>query len=118
DAAGGDAIKVAGDPSGVSVSGLRTQVSIKHQEPTDKLEVHGLAGADSIDASALAAGAVALTLDGGADDDTLAGSQGVETLIGGDGNDVIDGNKGNDTALLGGGHHRFVCDPGDGSGIL
>jgi Ca2+-binding RTX toxin-like protein len=116
--AGNDAIKVAGDPSGVSVSGLRSQVSIQHQEPTDQLEVHGLAGADSIDASALAAGAIALTLDGGAGDDTIAGSQGVETSIGGDGNDVIDGNKGNDTALMGAGDDVFVWDPGDGSDIV
>src|SRR5262249_28423257 len=34
--AGDDAIKVAGDGSGVSVSGLRTQVTIQHQEPTDQ----------------------------------------------------------------------------------
>jgi predicted lipoprotein with Yx(FWY)xxD motif len=116
--AGDDAIKVAGDPSGVSVSGLRSQVSIQHQEPTDQLEVHGLAGNDSIDASALAGGAIALTLDGGAGDDTLAGSQGVETLLGGDGNDVIDGNKGNDTALMGAGDDVFVWDPGDGSDVV
>jgi predicted lipoprotein with Yx(FWY)xxD motif len=115
---GADAIKVAGDPSGVNVSGLKAQVAIQHQEPTDQLEVHGLAGADSIDASGLAAGAIALTLDGGAADDTIAGSQGVETLIGGDGNDVIDGNKGNDTALMGAGDDVFVWDPGDGSDIV
>jgi len=115
---GADAIKVAGDPSGVNVSGLKAQVTIQHQEPTDQLEVHGLDGADSIDASGLAAGAIALTLDGGAADDTIAGSQGVETLIGGDGNDVIDGNKGNDTALMGAGDDVFVWDPGDGSDIV
>jgi Ca2+-binding RTX toxin-like protein len=116
--AGDDAIKLAGDASGVSVSGLRSQVSIQHQEPTDQLEVHGLAGNDSIDASALAAGAIGLTQDGGAGDDTLAGSQGVETLIGGDGNDVIDGNKGNDTASMGDGDDVFVWDPGDGSDVV
>ena len=116
--AGDDAIKVAGDASGVTVSGLRTQVAIQHQEPTDQLAVNGLAGADSIDASAVAAGAIALTLDGGAGNDTIAGSQGVETSLGGDGNDVIDGNKGNDTALLGAGDDVFVWDPGDGSDIV
>jgi predicted lipoprotein with Yx(FWY)xxD motif len=116
--AGDDAIKLAGDPSGVSVSGLRSQVSIQHQEPTDQLAVSGLAGNDSIDASALAAGAIALTLDGGAGNDTIAGGQGVETSIGGDGNDVIDGNKGNDTALLGAGDDLFVWDPGDGSDVV
>src|SRR5262249_40643065 len=113
--AAADAIKVAGDPNGVTVSGLHAQVAISHQEPSDQLAIHGLDGNDSIDASALAAGATALTLDGGAGNDTIAGSQGVETSIGGDGNDTIDGNKGNDTAQLGAGDDVFVWDPGDGS---
>jgi predicted lipoprotein with Yx(FWY)xxD motif len=113
-----DAIQVAGDPSGVSVSGLRPQVSIQHQEPTDGLVVHGLDGADSIDASGLAANAIALQLDGDTGNDTIAGGQGVETSIGGDGNDTIDGNKGTDTALLGTGDDTFVWDPGDGSDIV
>ena len=116
--AGNDAIKVGGDNSGVTVSGLRAQVAIQHQEPTDQLAVNGLGGVDSLDASALAAGAIALTLDGGAGDDTIAGGQGVETSVGGDGNDVIDGNKGNDTAQLGAGDDTFVWDPGDGSDVV
>jgi predicted lipoprotein with Yx(FWY)xxD motif len=116
--AGADAIKVGGDNSGVTVSGLRAQVAIKHQEPSDLLTVSGLGAADSIDASALAANAIALTLDGGTGDDTIAGGQGVETSIGGDGNDVIDGNKGNDTAQLGSGDDLFIWDPGDGSDIV
>ena len=113
-----DAIQVAGDPSGVSVSGLRPHVSIQHQETIDTLVVHGLDGADSIDASGLAANAIALQLDGDTGNDTVAGGQGVETSDGGAGNDVIDGNKGADTALLGSGDDVFVWDPGDGSDIV
>ena len=116
--AGADAIKVAGDPSGVTVSGLRAQVAIQHQEPTDQLAVNALGGADSIDASGLAANTIALTLDGGAGDDTIAGGQGVETSNGGDGNDVVDGNKGDDTARLGSGDDLFIWDPGDGSDVI
>ena len=44
----------------------RRIVAIQHQEPTDKLDVNGLGGNDAISAAALAAGAIALTLDGGA----------------------------------------------------
>jgi Ca2+-binding RTX toxin-like protein len=113
-----DAIKIAGDASGISVSGLRAQVAIQHQDPTDTLTVEGLDGNDSIDASGLAANAIALTLDGGAGNDTIAGGQGVETSIGGDGNDVIDGNKGADTAIMGSGDDTFVWDPGDGSDVV
>jgi predicted lipoprotein with Yx(FWY)xxD motif len=113
-----DAIQVAGDPSGVSVSGLRPHVSIQHQQTTDGLVVHGLDGADSIDASGLAANAIALQLDGDTGNDTIAGGQGAETSDGGAGNDVIDGNKGADTALLGSGDDVFVWDPGDGSDIV
>jgi Ca2+-binding RTX toxin-like protein len=116
--AAADAINISGDTPGVTVSGLRAQVAIKHQEPTDQLTVSGSGGADSIDASALAANAIALTLDGGAGDDTIAGGQGAETSLGGDGNDVIDGNKGNDAAQLGSGDDLFIWDPGDGSDIV
>ena len=90
-------------------------MTIEHQEPTDKLVVNGLGGNDGISAAALAAGTIALTLDGGAGDDTIAGGRGVEATLGGDGDDSSDGNGGNDLALLGAGDDTFVWDPGDGS---
>ena len=93
-------------------------VAIRHQEPSDELVVNGLGGNDAISAAALAAQAIALTLDGGVGDDTIAGGAGVETLLGGDGNDTVDGNGGNDRALLGAGDDTFVWDPGDGSDTI
>jgi Ca2+-binding RTX toxin-like protein len=114
--AGDDTIDVSGDASGVAVSGLSALVTIEHQEPAnDALAVNGLGGNDRISAAALATGAIALTLDGGAGEDTIAGGQGVETLGGGEGNDSIDGNGGNDVAFMGAGDDTFVWDPGDGS---
>jgi Ca2+-binding RTX toxin-like protein len=110
-----DRIDVAGDASGVAVSGLRALVSVRDQESTDQLLVDGRGGNDTISAAALAAGAIGLTIAGGAGDDTLAGAKGVETLLGGDGNDSADGNGGNDRAELGAGDDTFVWDPGDGS---
>jgi Ca2+-binding RTX toxin-like protein len=110
-----DRITVSGDSSGVSVSGLRTLVAIRHQEPSDELAVDGLGGNDVISATALAVQAVALILDGDAGYDTIGGGRGIETLLGGRGNDSIDGNAGNDLALLGAGNDTFVWDPGDGS---
>ena len=71
-----DAINVAGDTSGVTVFGLRTEVSVQHQEPTDQLFVQGLGGDDSISAIALAAGAASEFIEGGDGNDSIAGGPG------------------------------------------
>ena len=115
---GNDVVTAAGDSSGVTVSGLRAQVAIRHQDPTDQLFVEGLGGDDSISATGLAAGAITEFLDGGDGNDTIAGGPGAETLLGGNGNDSIDGNGGNDRAALGAGDDTFVWDPGDGSDTI
>jgi Ca2+-binding RTX toxin-like protein len=113
-----DAIAAAGDGSGVTVSGLQTEVAIQHQEPTDQLFVLAVGGDDSISATGLAAGAISEFLEGGDGNDTIAGGPGAETLIGGNGNDSIDGNGGNDHAALGAGSDIFIWDPGDGSDTI
>jgi Ca2+-binding RTX toxin-like protein len=115
---GNDAITAAGDSSGISLSGLATQVAIQHQEPADQLFVQALGGDDSISATGLASGAISEFLDGGNGNDTLAGGPGAETLLGGDGNDTIDGNAGSDRAALGAGSDQFVWDPGDGNDTI
>ena len=113
-----DAVAATGDASGVTVSGLKTQVAIQHQEPTDQLFVLAVGGDDSISATGLAAGGVSEFLEGGDGNDTIAGGPGAETLIGGNGNDSIDGNGGSDRAALGAGGDTFVWDPGDGSDLI
>ncbi|HEX7311096.1 MAG TPA: hypothetical protein VF232_07940 [Gaiellaceae bacterium] len=113
---GDDTVNVDGDANAVKVGGLAAGIQILHQEAaSDRLELNTLAGADSVNAAGLAAGAIQFVVDGGAGDDTLAGGKGVETLLGGDGNDSLDGNGGNDVAFLGAGDDTFVWDPGDGS---
>ena len=114
----GDRIRVTNGASAVAVSGLRAQVVIQHQEPTDQLSVDGLGGNDDISAPTLAAQAIALTLDGGAGDDSLFGGLGNDTLLGGDGNDSLNGFRGNDRALMGAGDDTFSWDPGDGSDVV
>jgi Ca2+-binding RTX toxin-like protein len=113
-----DAIAAAGDASGITVSGLATQVAIQHQEPVDQLFVLGVGGDDAISATGLAAGAASELLEGGDGDDTIAGGPGAETLLGGNGNEAIDGNGGNDRAALGAGDDTFTWDPGDGSDTI
>jgi Ca2+-binding RTX toxin-like protein len=111
-------VALSGGATGVDIGGLATQVSVQHQDPTDDLVVDGAGGTDSLSAVALAAGSVALTLDGGTGSDRIAGGPGVEKSIGGDQNDSIDGNGGADTALMGAGDDTFVWDPGDGSDVV
>ena len=62
---GDDAIDVSGDASEVKVSGLAPTVAIFHPEVrNDRLEINTLAGADRVDSSGLAAGAIQLFVDG------------------------------------------------------
>jgi Ca2+-binding RTX toxin-like protein len=107
-----DAIDVTGGAGHVSVAGLRTRVNLRG---ADRLTVNGRGDGDRIDASALPAGTVRYTADGGANGDRLLGSRGDDVLLGGDGADVLDSNAGDDVAFLGAGDDSFTWDPGDGS---
>src|SRR5204862_251550 len=72
-----------------------------HADATDRLTILGNGGNDTINASALAAGRIALTLDGGEGNDILLGSQGADRILGGNGNDIVAAGRGDDVALLG-----------------
>ena len=90
-------ILVSGNASGVTLSGLAALINILTAEPAnDRLTVNGLAGDDIVDASGLAATGIALTLDGGEDDDALTGGDGADNLLGGNGDDVLIGGPGVD----------------------
>jgi Ca2+-binding RTX toxin-like protein len=94
---GDDAVVVAGDATGVSVSGLAAQVQITGAEAAnDRLTVNALAGDDVVVASALSAGAIQFAAYGGDGNDVLIGSPGNDTLVGGAGDDVLIGNGGQD----------------------
>ncbi len=114
--AGTDHITVAGDATSIVVQGLSAQVTIKGAEGSnDSLLVNGRGGDDTIDASALNAGLIKLTIDAGGGNDTVFGSRGADVLLGGDGNDLVTGRQGDDLAFLGAGDDTFVWNPGDGS---
>ncbi|MFM9915188.1 MAG: hypothetical protein ACKVOX_05215 [Rhizobacter sp.] len=106
---GADAIIVKGQAGNATVTGLAATTSIAHAEAIDTLVVNGLGGDDVIDASALAAGTVALQLQGGLGNDLMIGSAGGDLIVGGDGDDV---------ALMGGGDDTFVWNPGDDNDTL
>lgn len=95
--AGDDVVVLAGNASGVSVFGLAAQVNISGGEAAnDRVVANALAGDDVVEASGLAVGAIALTADGGADDDILIGGDNSDTLLGGAGDDVLIGGPGQD----------------------
>jgi Ca2+-binding RTX toxin-like protein len=104
---GDDVAVVVGGVAGVTVAGLSAQVDLTGVEGAlDTLTINGGGGADIIDASSLAPGAVRLVVYGGEGDDVIIGSDGDDYLYGGAGNDVIVGGLGND-----------VIDGGDGDDI-
>ncbi|MEJ0074504.1 MAG: Ig-like domain-containing protein [Alphaproteobacteria bacterium] len=107
--AAADSIAVSNASGSVTVTGLAAAVSILHPDATDNLILNTGGGDDVVNASALSAGAVALTINGGAGNDLLIGSQGRDTIVGG---------TGADTALMGGGDDTYVWNPGDGSDIV
>ena len=75
--------------------------------PHDRLTVNLLAGDDVAVAAAVLAGAIQLTLDGGAGGDVLIGGDGNDVLLGGPGDDVLIGGPGIDT-LDGGGDDDVI----------
>jgi Ca2+-binding RTX toxin-like protein len=107
---GPDHLVLSGTGAGVEVLGLSAAIQIIAGEPgLDRLIVNANGGADIIDASAVKAGSIELTLNGGAGDDLL---------IGGEGNDVLIGGQGQDTEFGGPGDDIFVWNPGDGSDVM
>ena len=107
-----DVVVLSGSTNGVNVLGLTaavTIIGIDHDQSSPKLIINGLGGEDVVDASAVEAGVIDLTLNGGAGNDTLIGSQG---------NDVINGGLGADTMLGEAGDDTFPWFPGDGSDVI
>jgi Ca2+-binding RTX toxin-like protein len=105
-----DHLTITGHTNQVTVAGLTATVKVINGEPAnDEVIVNGLAGADVIDASAVEAGAIDLTLNGGQGDDTLIGGAGDDLLNGGTGADLMIGNAGDDA---------FVWNPGDANDTI
>jgi Ca2+-binding RTX toxin-like protein len=105
-----DQINAVGDAAGVTVTGLQTTVSIFFQEQAnDRLTLNAQAGDDVVDATALKADAIQLTMNGGL---------GVDRLLGSDGDDLVTGGDGDDLAFLGAGDDTFVWNPGDDNDTL
>jgi Ca2+-binding RTX toxin-like protein len=75
---GADRATVTGDAQdGVTVSGLHAHVNLFGSDgPSDALTLNTLGGDDTVDATALAAGTIGLTVNGGPGNDLLSGGPG------------------------------------------
>ena len=93
---------------------------------TERFEVNGLGGDDSVTASDGVGAATLLSVDGGTGVDTVNGSEGPDLILGGEGNDVLSGgggddrivgDRGSDTMNGGTGDDTLVWNNGDGSDV-
>jgi Ca2+-binding RTX toxin-like protein len=113
---GNDVIKLAPVGGLVSIIGLGAQVTIAHGEAIDSIQVTGLAGNDTITATAMKAAAGALQLEGGDGNDKISGGLARDVLIGQDDNDTLLGGAGDDQ--LHGGNGSDLLDGGLGIDVL
>lgn len=121
----GDAFTLEPEPGGVKFK--RTNlVQFTLDTATERFEVNGLGGDDSLSASAGVGALTLLSVDGGAGVDTINGSDGADLILGGEGNDVLSGGGGDDRIVGdrgadvmngGAGDDTLVWNNGDGSDV-
>ena len=94
---------------------------------TERFEVNGLGGDDSVTANDGVGALTLLSVDGGAGADTVNGSDGPDLILGGEGNDVLNGgggddrivgDRGTDTMNGGAGDDTLVWNNGDGTDVV
>jgi Ca2+-binding RTX toxin-like protein len=83
---------------------------------TERFEVNGLGGADSVTANNGVGAFTQLALDGGAGTDTINGSEGPDLILGGDANDALTGGGGDDRIV--GDRGTDTMNGGDGDDVL
>ena len=93
---------------------------------TERFQVNGLGGNDSVTANDGVGAATLLSVDGGTGADTINGSEGPDLILGGEANDVLSGgggddrivgDRGTDTMNGGTGDDTLVWNNGDGSDV-
>ncbi|OWJ66121.1 calcium-binding protein [Inquilinus limosus] len=97
--AGIDKISLSSSADALGIGGLQASVAIQHSEAGDRLLISAGDGDDVINAAAVAAGKISLTLSGGAGNDKLVGSAGTDTFLGGAGTDRFQFNLVSDSVV-------------------
>jgi Ca2+-binding RTX toxin-like protein len=122
----GDTFTLDPEPGGVKFQ--RTNlVPFTLDTATERFQVNGLGGNDSVTAHDGVGALTLLTVDGGAGADTVNGSDGADLILGGEGNDILNGgsgddrivgDRGNDTMNGGAGDDTLVWNNGDGTDVI
>jgi Ca2+-binding RTX toxin-like protein len=135
--AGNDVTEVNGEPTTGDVFSLEPNAGrIKFERTnlkmftldasTERFQVNGLGGDDSVTAHDGVGALTLLSVDGGTGADTITGSDGPDLILGGEGNDVLNGgggddrlvgDRGNDTMNGGAGDDTLVWNNGDGTDV-
>jgi Ca2+-binding RTX toxin-like protein len=123
----GDAFTLDPDQGAGQVLFKRTNLGqFTIHSTTERFQVNGLGGNDSLSANAGVGALTLLSVDGGAGVDTVSGSDGPDLILGGEGNDVLGGgggddrivgDRGNDTMNGGTGDDTLVWNNGDGTDV-
>jgi Ca2+-binding RTX toxin-like protein len=122
----GDAFTLAPEPGGVKFQ--RTNlIPFTLDTATERIQVNGLGGDDTLTSSDGVGALTLLSVDGGAGADTINGSDGPDLITGGEGNDVLSGgggddrivgDRGTDTMNGGAGDDTLVWNNGDGTDAM
>jgi Ca2+-binding RTX toxin-like protein len=122
----GDVFTLAPEPGGVKFERMNL-VPFTLDTASERFQVNGLGGDDSVSASDGVGAATLLSVDGGAGADTVSGSDGPDLILGGDGNDTLNGaggddrivgDRGNDTMNGGAGDDTLVWNNGDNTDVV
>jgi Ca2+-binding RTX toxin-like protein len=115
------------EPVGRTVRLRRTNLGpFTFDATTERFEVNGLGGNDSVTANDGVGALTLLSIDGGAGVDTVNGSDGADLILGGEANDVLSGgggddrivgDRGNDTMNGGTGDDTLVWNNGDNTDV-
>jgi len=116
------------DPNAGRIQFKRTNlVPFTLDTATERFQVNGLGGNDTVSASDGVGALTLLSVDGGAGVDTVGGSDGPDLILGGEGNDALSGgggddrivgDRGGDTMNGGTGDDTLVWNNGDGSDVM
>jgi Ca2+-binding RTX toxin-like protein len=124
----GDAFVLDPDQNAGQVRFQRTNlVMFTIHSTTERFQVNGLGGNDSLSANDGVGARTLLSVDGGAGVDTISGSDGADLIEGGEANDVLGGggggdrvvgDRGSDTMDGGSGDDTLVWNNGDGTDVV